>query len=156
LAGITEECSIDDLTPAQLKDNIDSRNMSARNLDHATRTLCLNLEHFVMFSSSKSMWGPPGLAAFCASSSSFDALAKQRRVDGLPALSLKCGWLRGAGFLEDASRSGSMEPEYTNWSTLHIKEFLSILHKLIAQTDLPAVIAVSNEVSQPAIYIILI
>ena len=145
LAGLNEDCTLEDLTSAKFEQQINTRATSAELLHAITKELNMNLDHFVMFSSSKSAWGNPNLAAFCSSCGVLDALAAKRRGEGLPALSVQAGWLRGAGWLEDKSRAASLE-QFTKGSSLHVREFLSLLHKVILRTDLPPVVMLANEV----------
>ena len=146
LAGVNHISTIDDLSGESLQTAVSTKATSAQIISQLTIELRVPLDHFVMLSSSKSTWGNPKLAELCAANSGLDALAQHRRLHGLPALSIQCGWLRGAGWLEDSERSAGVK-EYTKGATLHVREFLSVLDKVLLREDLPPVIAISNEVS---------
>ena len=146
LAGVHRTSTINDLSVESLRTAVSTKATSARIISQLTTELRISLDHFVMLSSSKSAWGNPELAEMCAANSGLDGLAQHRRLHGLPALSLQCGWLRGAGWLEDSERSAGVK-KYTKGSTLHVREFLSLLDKILLNEDLPPVIAISNEVS---------
>ena len=145
LAGLNEDEPIETVDSKQVEESLNTRGRSAQWLHEVTKELGIQLDHFVLFSSSKAAWGNPNLAAFNSSCEILDALATQRREEGLPALSVQAGWLRGAGWLEDKSRAASLEP-FTKGTSLHVREFLSLLRKVLLRTDLPPVVMLANEV----------
>jgi NADP-dependent 3-hydroxy acid dehydrogenase YdfG/acyl carrier protein len=55
------------------------------------------LEHFVLFSSVAQVVGNMGQGAYCAANAFLDGLARRRRAEGLPGLSIAWGVLRDAG-----------------------------------------------------------
>jgi len=58
-------------------------------LDRLSRGL--ELDFFVLFSSTTALWGSAGLAHYAAANQYLDALAHRRRAHGLPALSINWG-----------------------------------------------------------------
>jgi len=144
LAGVNQDVTLEDMTSDALQQELQTRASSAHVLHDITCELNLQLDHFVMFSSSKAAWGNPSLAPLCASCCVLDALATKRREDGLNALSVQCGWIRGCGWLENKSRTANLE-QYTKGASLHVHEFLSLLHKVILRKDLPPVVMLANE-----------
>ena len=143
---MNQEATIEELLPQQVGKELQVRAGGAQYLHDVTSDLEMHLDYFVMVSSSKAAWGSPNFASLNASCSYMDQLAVSRRDIGLPALSIQSGWLRGAGWLEDPTRNGSLKQFY-NSSSLHISEFLAVLHKLIDQPDLEPIVMVANEVS---------
>lgn len=55
------------------------------------------LDHFVLFSSVAQVVGNLGQGAYCAANAFLDGLARRRRAEGLPGLSIAWGVLRDAG-----------------------------------------------------------
>lgn len=55
------------------------------------------LDHFVLFSSVAQVVGNIGQGAYCAANAFLDGLARRRRAEGLPGLSIAWGVLRDAG-----------------------------------------------------------
>jgi len=76
------------LDPARIRAPLAPKVSGSWNLHQATAGL--PLEHFVLFSSIASL-GTAGQAAYAAGNTFMDALARRRRADGLPALSVGFG-----------------------------------------------------------------
>ncbi|MEU9704085.1 type I polyketide synthase [Streptomyces sp. NPDC047981] len=89
-AGLLEEEALGTLTPDRLAAVLRTRTLGARHLHELTRER--DLSAFVLFSSVTAVLGAGlGLAGHAAANAYLDALAEQRRVDGLPATSLAWG-----------------------------------------------------------------
>ena len=146
LAGINKTSYLEDMTSDDIEDLTGAKANGAKILHQVTSEMKMNLDHFVMFSSSKAIWGQPQMSGFSAACNYIDALAEMRRSQGHPALSVQCGWMRGAGMLEDSLRSDHLQ-QYTKGASLHITEVLSILSVLLPKgNELPPVLAITNEV----------
>ncbi|KIF79663.1 hypothetical protein QR77_03260, partial [Streptomyces sp. 150FB] len=99
-AGVAEYGSLDALTPERLAEVLAAKADGARNLHE----LCGDVSAFVLFSSMSGTVGSAGLGAYAAANAGLDALAQQRRAQGLPATSLAWGPWAGEGM--SAGESG--------------------------------------------------
>ncbi|MEU4268200.1 type I polyketide synthase [Streptomyces sp. NPDC026092] len=89
-AGLLEEEALGTLTTDRLETVLRTRTLGARHLHELTRQR--ELAAFVLFSSVSAVLGAGlGLAGHAAANAYLDALAEQRRADGLPATSLAWG-----------------------------------------------------------------
>jgi hypothetical protein len=88
-AGVLFDGQMLNLDHAAMRRVLHPKVTGAGNLDALTRGR--DLAHFILFSSAVGTLGAPGQANHCAASAALDALAAQRRAQGLPAQSIAWG-----------------------------------------------------------------
>ncbi|MFD0352413.1 SDR family NAD(P)-dependent oxidoreductase [Streptomyces sp. NPDC127110] len=94
-AGVLDDGVLSALTPAQLTGVLAGKTDAALTLDRLTRGL--GLDAFVLFSSLAGVIGAAGQANYAAANAALDALAQQRRREGLPATAVAWGAWEGDG-----------------------------------------------------------
>ncbi|MEE4590302.1 SDR family NAD(P)-dependent oxidoreductase [Streptomyces sp. DSM 41524] len=112
-AGVLDDGVLDALTVQRAAGVLRPKVDAARNLHELTAGM--ELSAFVLFSSAAGTIGGPGQGSYAAGNAYLDALASQRRADGLPATSIAWGAWAGSGMavdgeLEEQMRRGGMAP----------------------------------------------
>ncbi|WP_446467269.1 SDR family NAD(P)-dependent oxidoreductase, partial [Streptomyces sp. BRA346] len=100
-AGVLDDGVVDGLDAGRMERVLRAKAASAQNLHELTRDL--DLSAFVLFSSLAATVGAPGQGTYAAANAYLDALAEQRRAQGLPATSIAWGpWADGGMAADDA------------------------------------------------------
>ncbi|WP_406144450.1 SDR family NAD(P)-dependent oxidoreductase [Streptomyces sp. NBC_01012] len=100
-AAVLDDDTVAALRPEQIGRVLRPKLAGARHLHELTRTL--ELDAFVLFSSVAATFGVPGQGNYAPGNAFMDALAEERRADGLVATSVAFGPWAGAGM---AGRDG--------------------------------------------------
>ncbi|UED87478.1 type I polyketide synthase [Streptomyces profundus] len=102
-AALLDDALIPDLTVAQQERALRVKAGGARNLHELTRSMPLSA--FVLFSSITAFCGISGQGNYAPGNAFLDALAEQRRADGLPATSIAWGFWGGGGIADERSEA---------------------------------------------------
>ncbi len=105
-------------------------------LDRLTRSD--PIEMFVLFSSATTLLGAPGQGVYVAANLALEALARQRRAAGRPALAVGWGPIEDAGYLAERPETRDMLTRRLGAKPMPAAQALAALPAMLA-SDLPAV-----------------
>jgi myxalamid-type polyketide synthase MxaB len=96
-------------------------------------TAGLPLDFFVLFSSAAALLGSPGQGSYAAGNAYLDALAHQRRGEGLPALSVGWGMWGGDGMAARASGRSQARRAEQGMGSIEPRAGVRVLERLLGE-----------------------
>ncbi|MBX7225834.1 MAG: SDR family NAD(P)-dependent oxidoreductase [Chitinophagales bacterium] len=105
LSGILDDASLTNISDEQFTKVLKAKVDGAYHLHDLTKDVDLQL--FVLFSSSSLLFGSPGQCAYIGANACLDALAQHRKNLGLEALSINWGTVSGVGLAAAEGNRGS-------------------------------------------------
>ncbi|MPY59358.1 type I polyketide synthase [Streptomyces spongiae] len=140
-AGVLDDGVITELTEERLARVLAAKAESALLLHELTADR--ELEAFVLYSSVAGVVGPAGQAAYAAANASLDALARRRRAQGLPAVSLAWGmWETAEGMGGTLSETELARMRRQGFPALTEAEALTLLDAAL-RADEPVAVPVA-------------
>jgi acyl transferase domain-containing protein/NADPH:quinone reductase-like Zn-dependent oxidoreductase/acyl carrier protein len=142
-AGVAEDSAYGKATPESLRRVIAPKLDGAWNLHHATEAAGIDLEAFVLFSSTSAMIGIPLQVAYAAANAGLDALAQLRRARGKAGLSVNWGALRGGG-MADSSPEVRRYLEVLGQRDILVGHLPALLATILAFADKLSNVVIAN------------
>jgi NAD(P)-dependent dehydrogenase (short-subunit alcohol dehydrogenase family)/acyl carrier protein len=128
-AMVIEDALLRDMDRGQLHRVLAPKMLGALNLHEATRAHAL--DWFVLYSSATTLFGNPGQAAYVAGNLGVEALANERRSQGLPVTCVGWGPIGDAGYLARNERVLSALVGRMGGEALKSDDLLTALERLI-------------------------
>ncbi|MEU4345710.1 type I polyketide synthase [Nocardia sp. NPDC023852] len=139
-AGVVDDATLEKLTAEQIDRVLAPKVDGALHLNDLTRGH--DLAAFIMFSSVASTFGAPGQGNYAAANSFLDGLARARRAQGLPGLSVAWGpWHQEAGMTGKLARASLARLERLGIKVLGDDDGVALLDAAIAADEPVAVCA---------------
>ncbi|MEM6365648.1 MAG: SDR family NAD(P)-dependent oxidoreductase, partial [Planctomycetota bacterium] len=126
-AGVLDDGSMMEMTSTKLRKPMSSKIQGTWNLHSWSRKR--DLRRFVLFSSIASTLGSPGQSNYAAANGFMDALARHRRVQGLPATSIAWGPWADAGMATGDAQDANLKSR--GLSSLSPDQSFELMHELI-------------------------
>ncbi|MCP2274597.1 type I polyketide synthase [Nocardia amikacinitolerans] len=144
-AGVLDDGTFHTLTGDQVDRVFAAKADAAWHLHELTRDL--NLSAFVLFSSIAGMIGSAGQANYAAANGFLDALARQRRAEGLPALALAWGpWQQDIGMTGALDRAAMNRLERLGLAPLDRTDGLRLFDESLTTAEpVPALLRLDTD-----------
>ncbi|MFD8546334.1 SDR family NAD(P)-dependent oxidoreductase [Streptomyces sp. NPDC059649] len=133
-AGVLDDTVVNQLTPERLDAVLRPKADAAVHLHELTRHL--DLSAFVLFSSLSGLLGSAGQGNYAAANAFLDALARQRRAEGLAATSLAWGlWEGEDGLGKELGATDLRRLHRSGVLPLPLEDALSLFDTAVAEPD---------------------
>lgn len=130
-AGVQDNGVLSALTPQRCSTVFAPKVDGAWHLHQLTRSMDLDLDFFVLFSSISGVLGLPGLGNYAAANTFLDALAHFRRAQHLPATSIAYGTWEGGGMASRIVQSTMSQISQLGLDMLTPQDGLALLVKAV-------------------------
>jgi len=107
-ASAIGDALVGEIDPATILPILQPKLGGALALDELTRNDPIDL--FLLFSSATTLLGAPGQGVYVAANAALEALARNRRAAGRPALAVAWGPIEDAGYLADRQKRAMRWP----------------------------------------------
>ncbi|RSM75236.1 beta-ketoacyl synthase [Amycolatopsis sp. WAC 01375] len=139
-AGVLDDAVITELDPHRVDTVFGAKVDAARHLDDLTRDL--DLAAFVLYSSAAGVLGNPGQGNYAAANAALDAVARERRNAGLPAVSIAWGyWDRASGLTSHLGDADHRRNRDIGMIGLSDRDGMALLDQCLLAGDDAAVVA---------------
>jgi acyl transferase domain-containing protein/NADPH:quinone reductase-like Zn-dependent oxidoreductase/NADP-dependent 3-hydroxy acid dehydrogenase YdfG/acyl carrier protein len=128
-AMVIEDGLIRDAKPEQIRRVLAPKVLGAQLLHDLTLHMDLNL--FVLYSSATTLFGNPGQGSYVAANFALEALARQRRSQGLPATCVRWGAIGDVGFLARNHQIKDLLQSRMGGAALHSSAALESLEAML-------------------------
>jgi len=128
-AAVIEDSLAINATPAQIERNFAAKVLGARHLHELTLTTALDF--CIYYSSATTLFGNPGQSAYIAANTWLEALAAERRAQGLPATCVCWGPIDDVGFLARNTRIKHALQERMGGAALASSVALAVLEDML-------------------------
>ena len=137
--------TMSDVTYDSLQTMLSAKVRPAKLSHVATQKMGVQLDYFVTLSSDDVAWGNPSAVASVTGDSYLENFAVKRRTEGLAALNVQVGAMRGIDAYEIGGQTTL--PVQDGEISLHVEEFLVVLAKLLQSPDTPPTVCITNQVN---------
>nr|AXL05737.1 AMP-dependent synthetase [uncultured bacterium] len=133
-AGVLDDGVLTELSPERVDTVLRPKVDAALHLHELTRDL--DLAAFVLFSSAAGVLGNPGQANYAAANAALDAVARQRHLLGLPAVSIAWGyWATVSGMTQHLGAADLRRNKRTGMTGLSAAEGMALLDATLGVAD---------------------
>ncbi|XP_029159596.1 fatty acid synthase-like [Nylanderia fulva] len=101
LAVVLKDCIFKDQSPETFEESFLSKAWTTKKMDELSRTICLQLRHFVVFSSVSCGRGNAGQTNYGMANSVMERICERRKKEGLHGLAIQWGAIGNVGLVAD-------------------------------------------------------
>ncbi|MBU2818630.1 SDR family NAD(P)-dependent oxidoreductase, partial [Acidithiobacillus ferrooxidans] len=130
-AAVIDDALAQNLSEEQIQRVLAPKVQGALHLHHLTQTL--PLDFFVLYSSVTTILGNPGQAHYVAANTWMEALARQRRAQGLPATAILWGAIGDVGFLARNNKTKEALQQRLGSAPMSSRAALDWLEEILAR-----------------------